>query len=76
MRLRNEATGQEQSIHVMDITTPGRVCVAADVVYCDPPWSPGCLKWWHTYSGVGSEMNHKRIRCAIGWLKKHGYTEF
>lgn len=50
--------GMTQQLAVADLLVDGGMCLSAlasghvDIVYSDPPWSPGNEKWWRQHAGL------------------------
>lgn len=65
VRLRHRSTGQQQSLCIQDIVVDEHVYSKAYIVYCDPPWSPGCLKWWHTYMGQETRYDYETFLASL-----------
>lgn len=63
--LRHSVTGQQQIMRIQDISEDGCAYSKADIVYSDPPWSPGCLKWWYTYAGRSSSCGYEMFLASL-----------
>jgi len=52
----------------------------SEVVYGDPPWSPGNEKWWRWHAGLGSPRQYEDLlrawaACAVACQPEHVFVE-
>ncbi len=72
MRVFRHASGIEQRLAVADLTKDGVDVMLGmvegkkvQVVYSDPPWSPGNEKWWRRHAGLEPPNSYHNL--LIGW---------
>lgn len=77
--------GLSQKLAIVDLTKPEGPEIfhslgPADVIYSDPPWSPGNEKWWRRYAKVSPPLAYTNLlmawcKCVTGCLANDVFVE-